>query len=306
MKFQIMLEILFTLLARKRVIAREFADRYGISLRSVYRYVDELTVAGIPIDVARGSQGGIYISDTYKLPRGFFTKEEYRAATNAILAMHEQLGSPLLKNVADKLSAQFKSEKFDVSLSGNILVDSGTWGDERKFSEKLTLIEQAVNQREALFIDYSDRDGNNSKRTILPHLLVYKQNIWYTYAWCKTRNDFRLFKLGRMRSVVKTGETFERIPFSREQIPLSFWTNEENTVNARFEILAEALPFAEEWLGVENIRKDNGSFYADVILPDDDSLVGKILSAGAGFRVLSPASLALRVKAEALRIAKRC
>lgn len=303
MKYQIMIGILFTLLAKRRVSAGELAGKYDVSVRSIYRYIDEMTIAGIPIDVARGSRGGIFISDAYKLPKGMMTKEEYAQAIDAMLAINEQLKNPVLRSAIEKLSAQVKSEKFDISLSGNILVDSGTWGDERKFSEKLALMERAIQNREVLEIDYTDRSGERTKRVILPHLLVHKQNIWYVYAYCKMRGAFRLFKLGRIRSVMRTEEIFERIPFSREDIPLSFWTNAENIIEARFEISPDTLPFAEEWLGVDNVLKENGKFFADIFLPDDDSLVGKILSAGAGFRVLSPLSLAERVQKEAKKIA---
>lgn len=304
MKYQIMIGILFTLLAKRRVSASELAAKYDVSVRSIYRYIDEMTIAGIPIDVARGSHGGIFISDAYKLPKGMMTKEEYVQAIDAMLAFNEQTKNPVLRSAIDKLSAQVKSEKFDISLSGNVLVDSGTWGDERKFSEKLALLERAIQDREALEIDYSSRSGERTKRVILPHLLVYKQNIWYVYAYCRLREAFRLFKIGRIRSVVCTGENFESISYSREDIPLSFWTNGEDIVEARFEIAAETIPFAEEWLGVENVYTKDGKFYADVRLPDDESLVGTILSVGAGFRVLSPPSLVERVKTEAKRIAE--
>lgn len=298
-----MIGILFTLLAKRRVTAGELAGKYGISVRSIYRYIDEMTIAGIPIDIARGPHGGIFISDAYKLPKGMMTKDEYAQTIDAMLAVNEQLKNPVLRSAIDKISAQVKSEKFDISLSGNILIDSGTWGDERKFSEKLAVLERAIQMREIIEIDYTDRGGERTKRVVLPHLLVYKQNIWYIYAYCKMREAFRLFKVGRIRSVVCKEETFEQIPFSRDEIPLSFWTSGENVIDARFEISAETLPFAEEWLGIENVFREDGKFFADVTLPDDESLVGKILSAGSGFRVLSPQSLAERVAAEAKKIA---
>ena len=303
MKYQIMISILYTLLAKRKVSASELAGKYGISVRSIYRYVDEMTVAGIPIDVARGANGGIYISDTYKLPKGLMTKEEYTKAIEAMLAMNTQLSDPVLASAIGKLSAQLKSEKQDLTLSGNILVDSGTWGDEHRFSEKLSLVERAIEEREALDIDYLSREGERTQRRIYPHLLVYKQNIWYVYAWCTTRNAFRLFKLGRMRTVMKTSEIFERVPFQREDVPLKFW-HEEEGLFARFEISPESLPFAEEWLGVENVQKQDERYFAEVSLPDDESLVGKILSAGAGFKVLEPETLAQRVKTAARRIAE--
>ncbi len=302
MKYQIMIQILFTLLAKRKVSAGYLASKFGISVRTVYRYVDEMTIAGIPIDVARGQFGGVYISDAYKLPMGFMTEEEYRKAVEAMLAMNEQLHDESLSSAIEKITAQMKAERKDLTLSGNILVDSGTWGDTRKFSEKLSLVERAIVEKEVLEIDYLSREGERTQRRICPHLLVYKQNIWYVYAFCETRRAFRLFKLGRMRTLVKTHEHFIPTPFTREDVPLNFW-NEENVLDALFEISPEALPFAEEWLGVENVLLRDGKHIAEVTLPDDESLVGKILSAGAGFRVIAPLSLRERVRAEAQKIA---
>ncbi len=302
MKYQIMMGILFTLLARGKVSAGELAGKFGCSVRSVYRYVEELIVAGIPVDIARGANGGIFISDAYQLPKGFLTKEEYARTCEAMLAMLSETGDKALASALEKLTAQMKTGRSDSAISGNILVDSGTWGDEKRFSDKLSLLENAINERRAVEIDYVSREGERTARVIHPHLLVYKQSIWYLYAYCTARQGFRLFKVGRMRSILLTDEVFERQPFTREDIPLSFWNAAENTVEARFEIAPETLPFAEEWLGVENIRSEDGRFFAEVTLPDDESLVGKLLSAGAGFRVLSPESLRLRVKEEAKRI----
>ena len=292
MKYQIMLGILFCLLAKKRVSASELAARFECSTRSIYRYVEELSIAGIPVEVARGAGGGIYISDTYKLPAGFFTKEEYAAAQEAMLAMHAQTSDPTLLSAIQKLAAR-----------SSILVDSGTWGDERHFSERLTLFERAIKACEVLYIDYVDREGGRTRRYIHPHLLVYKQNIWYVYAYCLSRKAFRLFKLGRMRAVLETEEHFERRPFTQEDIPLSFWRT-ENEIEATFLIAPPALPLAEEWLGIDNVYERDGQFYADVTIPDDEGLVGRILSMGAGFKVLSPENLRQRVLEEARKIAE--
>lgn len=304
MKFEIMLGILFTLLERRRTTAPELAAKYGVSTRTVYRYVDEMTIAGVPLDIARGSRGGIYISDAFKLPKGLLTKAEYRKTIDAMLAMNEQTGDADLAAAIGKLSAQVKREKQDLTVSGNILVDSGTWGDSRKFSEKLALVERASESCKALDVDYVSREGIHSHRRIYPHLLVYKQNIWYVYAYCTERDAFRLFKLGRMRSIVETGITFEKLPFNREDIPLNFWHDSNEAVEAVFGISPEALPFAEEWLGIENIRTKDGKHYSEVKLPNDEALIGKILSAGTGFKVISPRFLAEKVQREAELIAK--
>ncbi len=303
MKYQIMLGILFTLMNNRKATAGELAEKFSCSTRSIYRYIDEMTVSGVPIDIAQGARGGIYISDCYKLPKGLMTREEYDKTLDALFAFRGQLPDKALDSAISKLTQASKEEKFDRALSGNILVDSGDWGNAGKFSEKLALAEKAVEERECLEICYIDRGGEQSRRRIKPLLLVYKQNIWYLYAFCMLRDDFRLFKIGRIRSIQHTGETFEKVDFSRENIPLSFWKN-ENSLDARFEISPDALPLAEEWLGVENIITErDGRLIAEVSLPDDESLAGKILSMGTGFRVIFPQTLCERVRDEAQKIA---
>ena len=297
MKFQIMTGILFTLLARRKVKAAYLAKKYDVSVRSIYRYIEEMTVAGIPIDVVRGAQGGIFISDAFTLPKGLLTKEEYQKTLECLLAMNEQLRDETLSDVIEKLGRREKAEERRAELGGNILVDGGTWGDERRFSDLLSVISHATEDREQLYIEYVDRGGECTHRTILPHLIVLKQNIWYVYAYCKLREEFRLFKLGRIRSVIRTGESFERFPFKREDIPLSFWQTERE-IDAKFKVVPECLPFAEEWLGVSNVYERDGEYFAEAILPDDGALIGKILSAGAGLKAISPESLVLRVKEE--------
>ncbi len=301
MKTRILVGILFTLLERKRVSAGELAQKYGCSERSIFRYIDELTCAGIPIDVVRGANGGICISDAFKLPRGLLTREEGLRLSEAIKAMCEQLRDPALLSAAKKLEVQYCDEPLTL---GNILVDSGSWGDRHNFSDKLSLLENAISERAELAIDYVNREGEYTRRRIQPHLLVLKQNVWYVFAWCMLRKEFRLFKLGRIRAAVRTGKTFERHFFLRDDIPLGFWPSEDSAVLARFEISPEALPFVQDWLGAENIVTEKGVHVADVVLPDDSSLVGKILSFGAGLKVISPESLKERVREEALRLAE--
>ena len=87
MKFYYLLDILFELLAKRKVTASYLAEKHEISVRSVYRYVDLLSI-NVPIYVKRGRDGGICISDSYKLPVGFMTKEEYESAMEALDAMY--------------------------------------------------------------------------------------------------------------------------------------------------------------------------------------------------------------------------
>ena len=303
MKFQVMLQILFKLLRRRKISAHRLAEECGVSLRSVYRYIEELSVAGVPLDVARGRNGGVCLPETYRLPENFFSEEEYGAAVNALHALYEQTHDEDCKAALEKLLQQRKADGKSLAISGNILVDGSGWGDAYDFSDKLHALEDATERRECLDIAYIDREGAESRRTVEPHLLIYKQNIWYLYAWCRARRDFRLFRIGRVRSARGTGETFERRAIDRAHLPLRFTFADTELVQLRLAVEKRALPDAEEWLGVNSIRTVNGQLFAEATLPAGEVLVSKLLSFGSGVRVLEPQALACAVRARAQELA---
>lgn len=297
MKFVILLDIFFELLAKRKVTATYLAQKHEISVRTVYRYVDILSLS-LPITVKQGRNGGICISDSYKLPRGFMTKEEYESAIEALSAMYSQLPEERFLTAQRKLSAQVKAETRDVSLTGelgSILVDSSSWGDSR-FTDKIRFIEECIREKSVVEIDYHSRIGESSHRKIEPHVLVFKRGIWYVYAYCQKQSAFRLFRLGRIFSSILTGECFEKRAFKKEEIPLNFWSDEVESVEVVLEILPHAFADAQDWLGVENLKKRGELWYANVTLPNDSNLVKQIVALGDGVKVKSPESLKGAVK----------
>lgn len=306
MKYSILLDILFELLAKRKVTAGYIAAKHNISARTVYRYVEILSLS-IPVQVQPGRNGGIFISDAYKLPVGFMTREEYESTIEALSAMYSQLPEERFLQAKQKLSAQVKSETRSLTLSGTpgtILVDSGTWGDTRRFSDKLRLFEGCVKDCAVVEIDYNSRVGERSHRKIEPHVLVFKQGVWYTYAFCRKQRAFRLFRLGRIETAVLSGEKFIRRPFKREDIPLSYWTGETASVDVSLEVNEDAFADVQDWLGGENLRQINGKWHADVRLPDDGVLIRKLVSLGDGVRILAPEGVKERVKETAQKIAR--
>ena len=298
-----MIKMLSLLLSRRKVTAKEIADRFEISVRSVYRYAEEMNVAGVPIDVVRGRYGGIYVCDTFKLPGGYFTRGEYAAAINALNAMASQLGDGDTLSALDKLQQRQKTDRRELSVCGNIIIDGGAWCDLDKFPEKMRVCEQAVNECKCLEIDYVSRGGEHSKRVIDAHVLIFKKNVWYVYAYCHSRADFRTFKIGRIKSARFTGRTFVKQPVKKEDIPLNFEYAAEQLIDVSLEIKKDAAPDVEEWLGVDCVEPRANGLIAHVSLPDDEMLVDKILSFGGKVKVLAPESLRQKVAASARAIA---
>ena len=296
MKFSIVLSIFFELLTKRKLTAKYVAEKHDISPRTVYRYV-ELLAEHIPLSIKRGRNGGICLADNYKLPVGFLSEAEYSAAIEALTFAYANTPEEKFLLAKRKLSAQCKEDKKKLSFAsevGTFFADSGVWGDVHIFSEKLRLIEEGIKKRIVLQIGYQTETGEKEQYKIEPHALLYKQNVWYVYAFCHTSRKFENYRLGGMFALELTQETFRKRPFSRAEISL-FQNSQSKTVAVRLAFTKEKYLDAQNWLGVETLKKKNGVWYADLILPEDEALVGKILSFGAGVKVVEPLTLREKV-----------
>ena len=305
MKYQMLLKILFLLLSRKQVSAKYIADRYGISIRTVYRYIDELSLSDIPIYNERGRNGGYSISDTFKLPANFLTTEESEKIISTLTQLNNELGSNVIESAIAKIGSISKISENGASINlGNLVIDGTSWGTTDRYSEILKILQSAIEDKTLIEIDYIDRDGNVSTRVIEPHILALKQGLWYSYSYCRLRDEFRLFKVGRIQEIRKLKDNFSR----REIVSMSGifekWyaeTPEDIDLlvdkSARYEV--------EEWLGVDKIKENkNGEIIASTMLPINDYLAGKILSFGDKIKVLAPNKLKKLVLEKANSITK--
>ena len=303
MKYEIMLGILFDLLSKKSVNATYLAQKYEVSTRSIYRYVSCIEMAGVPIYTNRGNGGGISIIDTYRLPASFMTVSEFKQTIDALSAICDEVPNKTLSSALNKLKSTVKNEYsgFDVK-AGNLIIDGGPWGDTIGYKSKLIILQQCIDKNKQLLIRYHDRTGEITERTIDPYIIVFKQGLWYIFAYCNLRQDFRLFKTGRIESAQILDKTFVRQDVSKMDLPLDFWHNSVKTEDVVMEIEKSCLSDVEEWLGIENVNEQNGKFIADVKLPYDDGLVTKIISYGKGVRIVSPDDLKEKVKQKAKEI----
>lgn len=303
MKFEIMIGILLELLSKKFVKASYLADKYEVSIRSIYRYINALDYAGIPLYSIRGNNGGFAIVDTYKIPSTFMTEKEFEKTISALTAITESVPDKVLTSAITKLKAVIKNEKSGLDLkSGNLIIDASPWGDTVGYKSKLIILQQSIDQNKKLFIRYHDRNGEITERTIHPHFIVFKQGLWYVYAYCELRKEFRFFKTGRIEYANVTNSDFIRqVP---DQVPLNFWDNLQETTDVSLEINKSHLSDVEEWLGIENVKQIKDKYIANVKLPIDNGLVSKLMSYGDGVKVLEPEQLKNQIKLTAQSILK--
>ena len=291
MKYKILIDILFLLLSREKVSAKYIADRFEISIRTVYRYIDELSLS-VPLYNIRGRNGGIAICDTFKLPASFLTKDESEFLIGTLNGIKDEINSQRLSVVIDKLMSISKKGGDAFLELGNLVIDSGPWGNTECNKSKITLLEKCIEEKKVVYLEYLSRNGEKSQRVIEPHTLVLKEGIWYVYAYCRLRQTFRLFKLGRITLANELNKTFTRHHLENVGETLESWYNTRKGQDIELKLSEKIKPEVEEWLGVDKVYTlSNGEIRASFNMPIDLSLVGKILSYGNEVKVLEPLSL---------------
>lgn len=204
MQINRLFEIVYLLLDKKQMTAKELAEHFEVSMRTVYRDVETLSSAGIPIYMSKGKGGGISLLPGFVLNKTVITEEERAdilSSLKAVQAVSVTDGGTALGKLAGLFGAQ------DVDW---IEVDFGLWGDGEKENGLFEPLKSAILEKRVVHFSYAATGSELRERTVEPLKLVFKASNWYLYAYCRLREDYRFFKLKRMRDVVVTQEHHER------------------------------------------------------------------------------------------------
>ena len=286
MKFSVLLDIFIELLSKRMLTAKYLAEKYALSPRTVYRYVEVLSSAA-PVQIKRCRCGGIYLSDCYTLPTGFLRAEEYDAMIDALSEAYVNTTETRFLQAKRKLSAtraEERREKTLIAETGDLFLDETALPLSSTMLEKLRLIGACMRSCTVLEIEYLE-NGEKSLRKIDPHTIAVLDGALHTYAFCHTARAFRLFRVGRILSAVKTQESFRKRPFEFAELSKAKASARQPV---RLEINERALERAYDWLGAENIRLINGRYIADVLLFDNAAFQAKLNTFGEDVKVISP------------------
>lgn len=202
MKIDRQLGILSILLQQDSVTAPYLAEVFEVSRRTINRDIEDLCRAGIPITTRQGVGGGISIMEGYKVDRTMLTQGEMQDILAGLRSLDSVNGTNRYGQLMEKLS--IGSSEFMVG-NQSVLIDLSAWYKD-SLAPKIEMIRSAIAQHRRLeFYYYSPRQ--ESKRCVEPYYLIFRWSSWYVWGWCKTREDFRLFKLNRMDKVTMR-ETF--------------------------------------------------------------------------------------------------
>lgn len=272
-------KIVYYLLDKGQATAHELAEKFEVSDRTIYRDIDALSAAGIPIYTEPGRTGGVRLLSDFVLDKTVLSEEE----KHEILAALQSIGEIQNSSTLDKLSALF-----NVNTESWLEVDFSRWGGEESDNEKFEQLKSAIIHRRSLRIAYASSSTGISRRTIYPLKLSYKSRAWYLKAFCAEKQDYRTFKLTRILEFEMLDEQFAPYP-PPPKTDLTQIQAEYRKIILRFPEKLAYRVYDEYNLNL--IERQNGTLIVTVWMPIDEWLTNYLLTFGTELEVIEPQEL---------------
>lgn len=246
-KFERIIAIFFLLQSRTLVKGKALAEKFQVSIRTIYRDIHILQVAGVPIIGEPGS--GYSIMQGYKLPPILFSSDEVLSLATVDKLAEKHLDPSLVihfKNASEKIRNVLKYQdqvQFE-NLSQQIEIHQPELKYNQYLPSGLTIVFKGVTEKKQLLIQYRNRaDESITERMIEPLGAFLKYRYWYIYAYCLLRNDYRHFRIDRMQSVTITNNDFT---IEHTDIKTDFIINESEILRATIQ-MPKKYAFALDW-----------------------------------------------------------
>lgn len=270
---------------KKSTTARELCEHFEVSQRTIYRDIETLCQAGIPIYTTKGKKGGISILDNFVLNKSLLPDQEQNEILSALQGLKATSYSDTDK-VLSKLSSIFRNKSADW-----IEVDFSYWNSNEEDKAKFRQLKDAILNHRVIQFDYFNSYGQESHRILEPHKLVFKGQSWYLYGYCREKMDNRYFKISRITELSVEAETFvPSVPDSTEDKetvkPLNDFT--DVVFHADAEI---AYRIFDEFPKEAIERKPDGSFLIHAKLHAGGWLTGYLMSYEDHIELLEPKEL---------------
>ena len=277
--------MLYLLLEKKKITAKELAQRFEVSTRTIYRDVEILSNAQIPIYTTKGKGGGICLLEEYVFDKALLSEKEQNQILFALQSMNK-IGIKE-EEILDKVSRMFQKEK-----NNWIEVDFSEWGTDRSKNHTFELIKEAILKQQVIKIHYFNSYGEESIRKVEPIQIYFKSKSWYLIAYCRKKEEARMFKIRRIQDIEILEEKFQKRKTEElVQEP------EFKMIHLELEIVEEMAYRVYDEFPKESIKKQkNGNFTVIVEYPEGDWIDSFILSFGETIKIIKPDSIKNRIK----------
>lgn len=301
--------ILIQLQSRKVVKAQDIADRFKISLRTVYRDVKTLEEAGIPVIGEAGV--GYSIMDGYRLPPVMFTREEATAFLTAEKMIEELADASTdesYKSAMFKIRAVLRGTEKDFleNLDEHIQVLKGRRLRHTTFEvNPIQTILKSIGSKHVLSIKYfAQHSQQHTERMVEPVGVFYLDGYWHLIGYCRLRKDYRDFRLDRIKDIRETSEIFDK-EHPTLKAYLRQWSREMDLTQVIIRVDKKALPYleAQKYYSGFVSQKEIGDKVEMVFLSSSLSAFAHwYLTFGTHAEIVEPAKLKEKVRETAAAV----
>ncbi|MDQ0363262.1 helix-turn-helix transcriptional regulator [Breznakia pachnodae] len=219
MKIYRLLEIIIYLLNHTSATARELADRFEVSARTIQRDMDSLLIAGIPVISSVGIYGGYSIDPSYKLENQFIKKEDFSLIIMALKSLSTSYDDDKIEQVLYKYTSLAKKTELK-----KVYLDYGVTKENPNVLQNNKIIEDALQSSKHISFSYQNMNHYTSLKEVIPLALRFKWYAWYLFAIDIEKDSYRTYKISRMSDVQITTTSF--IPYDDKTIEGLLITND--------------------------------------------------------------------------------
>ena len=270
-------KIVYYLLDKGYATAPELAEELEVSVRTIYRDIDALSNAGIPIYAETGRNGGIHLMKDFVLDKAVLSKEEKQEILIALQGMN-------ITKQGDNQTLQKLSAIFNLNSENWLEVDFSRWGNQNTDNDKFELLKSAIIHRKCVKITYASSYEEVTDRIIQPLKLLYKSKSWYLKAYCTQKQEYRLFKLTRITNIEIQSEGFSYKEFPELE---KSYEQTYNKIVLRFSKEA-AYRVYDEFDMTQAVTQANGDIIVSTEMPEDAWLIGYLLTFGTQVDIIEP------------------
>ncbi|WAT78924.1 helix-turn-helix transcriptional regulator [Bacillus safensis] len=290
MKIDRILSIVMLLISKKQIQAKDLAELHEVSVRTIYRDIETINQAGIPIVTTQGAGGGISLVDDYRLEKKLFTDDDIELILTALESMTSAYSFKESEHVLKKIKSLIPPQSDESEKQHHVFIDLSSWGKDSQAEKKLQLIHTAASAHQFIQFTYRNAKGETLPRKVEPYTLVLKGRHWYLYAFCCVKKAFRLFKLTRMTDLITISGYFRPKKIKNEEKPWNdSWHEEPSVTTLTLRLTEASVGKVKEWVDEnELIVCSDGTYLAAMTVPQDDWLHSFLFHLGPDVDILSP------------------
>lgn len=291
MKSNRMFGILCILLEKEKITAKELAEYFEVSVRTIHRDLLDLSSAGFPVTSQQGIGGGVSLLPNFRYNKAAFNKEDM----NVILAAIQGLASIDDSTGIKTLLAKLRFNQDDkMLLENDIIIDFSSWNHNSTMIEKIKAVRTAIANRRLLEMEYYGGSGYYH-RNIEPYKLIFKQGNWYLFGYCRYKNDFRIFKVNRMTGIHISEEAFaEREDYIIPPLQSDFADGSGTSITVRMDKSLEYL--AVDFFGLENMTREKDDIFVTFQTQHIEWVISTFAGLGDKAEIIAPETLREEMK----------